>query len=477
MQNHLRRINCMWITIDKNKNIPLARQIYHKIKHLILDGTLLAGENLPSSRVLSKELAVSRNTILEAYNQLIAEGYLQGFHGSGTVVAEGISKYSLPKYTPPIPVHTITSTINKLIDFRSGVPNLTLFPKKEWGKLYQITCEDLPTCAFGYQSPAGVLDLRQTISAYLLRTRGLNCDAKNIMIVSGSTQGLSLVSKLLYKKDKDVLIEEPTHPGLFRVISEMGFSMKGICVDDCGLNTALLTPSNNTSFVYTTPSHQYPLGGILPIQRRLELVQYAISNNCYIVEDDYDSEFRFEGQPISSLYELNPQKVIYIGTFSKILSPAIRLGYLILPDELVAPYLEHKQYSDVHTESISQYVLAKFIERGNLEKHIWKMKKEYAKKRQHLINELTNYFSDRFEIKGHAAGLHIVVAFPSITFTKELLDKLYLHHVKIYPIEDYEFQNKGNYKHEILLGYAHLEFSQISEGIKLLSHFLLDYIF
>lgn len=467
----------MWITVDKDKSVPLTRQIYDKIKHLILEGNLSAGEKLPSSRTLSKELAVSRNTILEAYNQLMAEGFLQGNHGSGTVVAEGISKYSIPMYATPIPSHEPTSSNrNKLIDFRSGVPNLTLFPKKEWGKLYQITCEDLPGCAFGYQSPAGVLALRQRISAYLLRTRGLTCDAKNIMIVSGSTQGLSLVSKLLYKKDKEVLIEEPTHPGLLRVISEMGFSMEGICVDDCGLNTALLKPSNNTSFIYTTPSHQYPLGGILPIQRRLELVQYAISNNCYIVEDDYDSEFRFEGQPVSSLYELNPQKVIYIGTFSKILSPAIRLGYLILPDNLVAPYLEHKQYSDVHTESISQYVLAKFIEDGNLEKHIWKMKKEYGKKRQHLIDELTYYFSDHYEIKGHAAGLHIVVAFPAITFTKELLDKILLHNVKIYPIEHYEFQNRGNHKHEVLLGYAHLQLSQISEGIKSLSHFLHKYI-
>jgi len=460
----------MWITVDKNINISLSRQIYSQIKNLILEGNLSEKEKLPSSRRLSKELSVSRNTILEAYNQLMAEGYLQGYRGSGTIVASGISKYKIPcsvfNNTYSVPD---ASTKNKIINFRSGIPDLSLFPKKEWSKLYQSICTNLPETAFGYQSPTGVIELRQTISSYLFRTRGLSCNPDNIMIVSGSTQGLSLISKLLYEKNKEVLIENPTHPGLMSVISKVGFSLSGINVDDDGINTDLLEPSNNISFIYTTPSHQYPLGGILPIKRRLALIQYAISNNCYIVEDDYDSEYRYKGQPISSLCELNPQKVIYIGTFSKILSPSIRLGYLILPNELISPYLKIKQYSDVHTESLSQYVLAKFIETHGLEKHVLKMKRIYSKKRQHLINELSKYFSNQFEIKGHAAGLHLIVRFYNVTFSKELVNKIYLNNVKIYPIENYEFQNVGIHKNEVLFGYAHLKFSEISEGINLLS--------
>lgn len=264
-------------------------------------------------------------------------------------------------------------------------------------------------------------------------------------------------------------MENPTHDGLMQIIAKEGYQIVGVRSDDYGLNTDLLEPSNNLSFVYTTPSHQYPLGGILPIQRRIALVQYAMANGCYIVEDDYDSEFRYEGQPVSSIYEMNPKKVIYIGSFSKILSPSLRIGYMLLPDELIAPYLHLKQHSDVHTEAITQFVLAKFIENGGLERHLWKMKKVYARKRQHLIDTLHMYLSDEFELKGHATGLHIIVRFHHITFTEELLQKINRGNVKVYPIEKYEFQKSGIHSNEILLGYGHLEDNEITEGIKLLS--------
>lgn len=463
----------MWIIVDKTKGTTLMQQIYSQIKNLILNGNLISGEVLPSSRALSKELTVSRNTVLEAYNQLIAEGYLVGKHGSGTLVATGISEYQIPHFKSSTEIISSQSSVNNvLIDFRSGIPDLKLFPKKKWGKFYQNACDMLPETAFSYHSPMGVMKLRQTIANYLLRTRGINCNPNNIMIVSGSTQGLSLVSRLLYKKNKKVLIENPTHPGLMNVISNMGFTLCGIQADDYGLNTDLLKPSENISFIYTTPSHQYPLGGILPIQRRLSLIQYAVSNNCYIVEDDYDSEFRFEGQPVSSVYELNPQKVIYIGSFSKTVSPAIRLGYLVLPDELLSPYIKLKQYSDVHTEAITQYALSEFIEKGNFDKHVFKMKKLYAKKRQHLINELSHYFPESFDIKGQAAGLHLTVHFHNVTFTDELVNEIYLNNVKIYSIANYEFSNLGIHKNDILLGYAHLDFSDISKGINILSQII-----
>lgn len=464
----------MWISIDKNSCKPLLRQIYEEIKSLILAGHLTAGEKLPSTRTLAKALNISRSTVLEAYSQLMAEGYLQGHHGSGTVVSSGISQYQIPglttaSQTSQTPASAGMEETVKLIDFQSGVPDCSLFPRRAWGKCYQNTCANLPDSAFRYNSNAGVWELRQTIADYLLRTRGLNCNPKNIMIVSGSTQGLSLVSKLFQGKNKEVLIEEPTHPGLKNVISKMGLSLTGIPADDMGLNTDLLKPSKSIAFVYTTPSHQYPLGGILPIQRRLALVQYAVSNNCYIVEDDYDSEFRFEGQPISALYELAPQKVIYLGTFSKILSPSIRLGYLILPDELLSLFIEEKKYSDVHTEALTQYTLSEFIENGSLEKHVWKMKKLYAKKRQYLIDALCFYFPGDFEITGQAAGLHIVAKFKDIIFTPELVDWIRSNKVCVYPIENYAFQNSGNHENEILLGYAHLELDAITAGIRQLS--------
>lgn len=465
----------MWLTIDPNINVSLSRQIYSQIKNMILKGVLTESEKLPSSRSLARNLSVSRNTILESYNQLIAEGYLEGLPGSGTFVAKGIYKNNISQ---PIPINYNSPYTSKnqrnIIDFRSGVPDLSLFPKGEFGRLYKSTLASLQEHSLQYQHPAGILELRKEIALYLFRARGINCNENNIMITSGSTQGLSLVSKVLFKNNKQVLIENPTHPGLREVISKVGFSIKGINVDSSGIKTGLLETSNNIAFIYTTPSHQYPLGSILPIQRRLELIKYALCNNCYIIEDDYDSEFRYDGHPISSLYELNPEKVIYIGSFSKILAPALRIGYIILPTELISSYLQIKQYSDVHTESLSQHVLSKFINNKGLDKHIFKMKKIYSKRRQHLINELHKFFPNEFEVKDHNSGLHIIVKFYNLNFTKELIDELYLKNVKIYSVDKYDFEDTGNYKKEILLGYGHLDNSQISLGIKLLNETILS---
>jgi GntR family transcriptional regulator/MocR family aminotransferase len=459
----------MWINIDKKSDRPLMRQLYEQIKDLILDGQLAPAEKLPSTRQLATDLGISRSTVLEAYNQLIAEGYLIGNHGSGTVVASGIAVFSSPPETA-VKKRGATATTAKasataVIDFQSGVIDSSQFPRSEWKKAYQRSLDQVPEAAFRYHPSAGVLSLRQTIADYLRRTRGLACSPDQIMIVSGSTQGLALISALFHDQQQAVLIEDPTHPGLRQIIERANLNLIGIPVDDQGLMTDLLAPHPAPAFIYTTPSHQYPLGGILPIQRRQKMIQYAIANDTYLLEDDYDSEFRFEGQPVSSLYELNPDRVIYLGTFSKILTPAIRLGYLILPDQLIAPYLELKKYSDVHTEALTQYALAEFINSGGLEKHIWKMKKIYAKKRQHLIAELSRCYPDAFEIKGHAAGLHMVVHFNGVVFDALLINRINAQLVRVYPIENYVFGNPAPYNSDILLGYAHLTFAEITTGI------------
>lgn len=273
----------MWITIDRNNDRPLMRQIYSQIKHLILSGQLKPGEKLPSTRYLASDLTVSRNTVLEAYNQLIAEGYLEGNHGSGTIVAKGINAYTIPLCTQVKKDVSYKNTEHgskiKSINFQSGVIDSSLFPLREWIKCYQRSIDNLSESAFHYHPNAGVMKLRQMISAYLLRTRGLNCQPKNIMIVSGSTQGLSLVSNLVNFQNKKVLIEDPTHPGLRKIFERSQLNLTSVPVDDHGLLTSLLRSSERIAFVYTTPSHQYPLGGILPIQRRLELINYALINN------------------------------------------------------------------------------------------------------------------------------------------------------------------------------------------------------
>lgn len=462
----------MWITIERENNgVSLSRQIYDKIRTMIFNGELAAGQKLPSSRALSQQLGVSRNTVLEVYNQMIAEGYLEAFHGSGTVVAEGLKCETLPDRRICGKRGAREEENGGIaFDFSTGVPALKLFPQKEWGRLYQNICSSLPSTAYGYCSESGVWKLRESIAEYLFRSRGITCDPEHIMITSGSTQGLSLISNLLKKDRKKVFIEEPSHPGLRSVITSAGCPIEPIPTDNQGIHTGSMRPGQDVSFIYTTPSHQYPLGSILSIRRRLSLIRYAEENNCYIVEDDYDSEFRYEGQPVSSLYELNPERVIYIGSFSKILSPAIRLGFMILPDKLLSPCRTLKTYSDVHTDALTQYTLAEFIRSGQLERHIWKMKKYYSRNRNHMLQELTGQFPGEFEILGHATGLHLVAKFHHVRFTEQLVGEIARQGVRVYPVEDYLLNKRGLHSQEILMGYSSQTLSDITEGIRILKN-------
>lgn len=468
----------MWITIDRDSQMTLTRQIYSHIKNKILDGTLNSGQPLPATRRLAAELDVSRNIILDVYSQLTAEGYLTARHGSGTAVAAGLEGLRQP------PVQGLKSTriadncqskaARPRIDFRSGVPALELFPHREWGRLYREVCDELPPAAFGYCGAAGVRELREQIARYLLRTRGIHCDPRQIIITSGSTQGLSMIAGLLGTLDGVVLIEEPSHAGLRKVIATAGCRLKGVPVDAYGLDTTGLESDENVDFIYTTPSHQYPLGGILPIRRRLDLIRYAEESSSFIVEDDYDSEFRYVGAPVSSLYELNPERVIYLGSFSKLLAPGIRLGFMLLPKKLLSGCEKLKVYSDVHTDALTQHTLACLMESGGFERHIWKMKKLYGKKRNHLLQKLREQFVDAFEVLGHESGLHVVVRFSGVEFTRALLDKAAKQGIAVYPTASCYLDPSRSVRSEVIMGYSHLDFRQISEGVDILKQVIAD---
>ena len=461
----------MWIKIERESQLTLARQIYQQIRQMILSGALDAGYKLPSTRKLSHELSVSRNTVIEAYSQLMAEGYLKTYKGSGTAVTDGLQALDIaipPKLSREFKQDR-ARTVEQMIDFRTGVPALLgYFPHKEWGNLYREVCNNIPASSFGYGETVGVWELREAIAHYLYRARGMSCDPSQIMITSGSTQGLSLSARILQDNRKVVLMENPTHAGLRKVITTAGCSVEGVPVDDNGLRTELLDTQNRVSFIYTTPSHQYPLGSILPIQRRLELVRYAEQNDCYIVEDDYDSEFRYEGQPVSSLYELNPERVIYLGSFSKILAPALRLGFMILPQKLLAPCRKLKMYSDVHSDALGQYTLARFIQNGSFERHIWKMKKHYSKNRSFILDELARHFPKQFDVLGHATGLHLVVRFHNDVFTKEIVNAIADHGVRVYRLGSFYFKEEQAQNNSIILGYSHLSFDKMAEGIEII---------
>lgn len=456
----------LWIPIDRSLDIPLIKQVYQQIRERILNGHLKSDEKLPSTRELSSELKVSRNVILEAYDQLLAEGFLVSRRGSGTYVATGTFLEQNQK-APLFHSFDLGEENKKdasFINFRSGIPALDLFPRKTWAKLSFTIWNETSPSAFGYDFPEGRPELRQVLSQYLLKTRGVDCHPDQIVITSGATQAMTLVSKLLLSPDDTVIMEDPITDDIQTIFKTTGARLYPVPVDENGLKTSLLPLNKNPRFVFVTPSHQFPLGGTLPIQRRIQLIHYSRQTNCYLVEDDYDSEFRYEGPPVSSLQGLEPERVLYIGSFSKILSPALRMGYLILPLQLIEQCRKLKWFSDLHTPSLDQLVLARFIKEGHLERHISKMKKIYKSRRDFLIHCLNTTFSNKINILGDSTGLHLIVEFKEHHFSKELLEEIQRFEVKIYPVEDHTIE-KGKHPNQIILGYGHLSNEEIEEGI------------
>jgi len=468
----------LYVTIDRGKSLPLIRQLYTQLRSKILQGELHAGEKLPSTRKLSEELCISRNVILEAYEQLLAEGYIEGRRGSGYYVAAGMYLEQQARQEASLMFSTdedeAESSDSRIIDFRSGVPALEHFPRAVWGKIVQRVCQEAPLSALGYNRPEGRLELRRILSRYLYRTRGVQCEPDQIVMTSGATQALTLIAKVLLRPGCRVLIEDPITQDIQTIFSATGASLDPVPTDTWGLQTEQLPDpaGSRPSFVFVTPSHQFPLGGTLPIQRRLQLIQYARQAGCYIVEDDYDSEFRYDSPPISSLQGLDPQRVIYVGSFSKILSPGLRLGYLILPPELVQRYQEAKWFSDLHTPSLDQLALGLFIEEGHLEKYVNRVKKLYKKRRKCLVDTLQQAFADRVSIWGASAGLHIVAAFAGIRFTPELLAQIEACGVQLYPVEDHTIV-KGRHQEKVIIGYGNLSETEILMGVARLKDFFI----
>jgi GntR family transcriptional regulator/MocR family aminotransferase len=405
--------------------------------------------------------------VLEAYDQLLAEGYVESRAGSGTYVTDGIhfeKGQSEPDVSPALSVAS-SHTEDKHIDFRSGLPALDLFPRKQWSQLAQHVYATAEPATFGYDNPEGRPELRTALARYLQRTRGVSCQPAHILILSGASQAFSLLNRLLLSPNDAMVIEDPVNYEVQLILSSSGAQLFPVSVDEHGMQTDLLPLTKRPRCIFVTPSHQFPQGGILPIQRRLQLLQFARTVDCYLVEDDYDSEFRYVGSPISSLQGLCPERVLYIGTFSKILSPALRLGYLVLPTELVERARSIKRLLDLHSPSLEQLILAQFIESGYLERHIVRMKRVYQKRRNVLITQLRQHFSDQVEIVGDATGLHLVARFPQVTFTPEIIAAIERAGVRVYPVERHAIV-KDRHLHDIILGYGHLSPAQIEQGIE-----------
>lgn len=456
------------IFIEFNKEMKLSYkiQIYNQIRTKILNGHLKSGERLPSTRELSNELQVSRNTVLAAYEILISEGYVSSICGSGVYVNHGAQAF---KQVTKISDRYITSYLAEelsedIINFDSGIPALDLFPRSKWNKVTRQAFNEAPISALGYDYPQGRPELRHILADYLKKVRGIHCNSEQIIITSGTKQGLSLIAKCLLHKNSEVWIEDPSNCNVKQIFSYHTNHITPIAVDEEGIQISLFPANKKPDVIFVTPSHQFPMGGILSIQRRLELAKYAGNTGCYIVEDDYDSEFRYNGEPIHSLYELNSEQVIYAGTFSKILFPSLRLGYLVLPYPLIEQCREWKRLGDHHSNSINQLALMRFIESGELERYILRAKKVYYERRNILLSLLDRYFPGKVKVYGAPSGMHIVAEWDGVTFSPELLNRLKSIGVNLIPVEDHSI-NKGYHQNQVILGYAHLNQVKLEQGI------------
>ncbi|PKM96200.1 MAG: GntR family transcriptional regulator [Firmicutes bacterium HGW-Firmicutes-1] len=457
----------MYLTIDRNSQITLIRQIYQAIKNQILTGLLKPYEKLPSTRQLSKELGLSRNVIIEAYDQLIAEGYVEARESAGTFVADGIILEHY-KASTEIKRENILGLRHEpmegLIDFRTGVPNLDLFPKEIWADIYKKICQDLPSIQLDYHEPRGCYDLRFELTHYLRRVRGVKCQPEQVLITTGAAQVFTMLGRLFHPINNLVFVEDPLSHGIIASLEKTNMRIHSIPTDEKGMITDLLPSDLQPSLIFTTPSHQYPMGSVLPIKRRIDLIRYARDKSSYIVEDDYDSEFRYEGDPIESMQSLDPNRVIYVGTFSKILCPALRIGYMILPEHLIEGAKAIKYAEDLHSPVLEQLTLARFIREGYLDKHVRKSIKLYQHKSQLVIKTLQEVFGDQIKIIGHTSGIHLVIHFKDVIFDNNLFKQLKNKGIAVPSVEEHAII-KGLYRQQIMIGYGNLSDEEIVEGI------------
>ena len=398
------------------------RQIYDRIREDVLSGRLAAGDRVPSSRQLSRELGAARSTVQAAYQQLLAEGYLEGRRGSGTFVA---AQLSAPSPSPPPPAAPRLSAWGQRIAALSypyrdlklasypllpGVPDLDLFPHATWRRLLSRAAERADGKHLAYVPPEGTEGLREALCAYVARARGVRCDPDQIVVVGGFTQALGILIRALVDPGETAVVEDPHHLSTRLALAAEGAHIVPVAVDSEGLRTADLPPSARAAFV--TPAHQYPTGATMSLSRRQALIAWARAAGAVVVEDDYDGEFRYGGWPVDALHALAPEIVVFAGTFSKSMFPALRLGFLVCPPALSAPLRNARWLADWGSPVIVQDALEAFLREGHLERHVRRAKARYAARREALVDALSDALGGDAVVTGARAGLHFALDLP-----------------------------------------------------------------
>jgi len=482
----------LMIAVDRDSDAPMHRQVFDQIRDAILGGRLAPGRRLPSSRALADELSVSRNTVLAAYDQLFAEGYTEGQVGSGTRVSRVLPEDVLAARSAAeknadhrVDPETILSEKGRALlsakprvhrsassgEFRPGLPEIDRFPWAQWSRMVAKFWRNPPRQLVSYGDPGGYMPLRVAIADYLRAVRGLSCEAEQVIVTAGAQQAIDLAARALLNPGEKAWIEDPGYAGIRGVLTATETTLVPLPVDDEGLVVSEgIKRAPDARMAVVTPSHQYPLGPVMSLKRRLELLEWARESGAWILEDDYDSEYRYAGRPLSALQGLDSNgRVIYAGTFSKVMFPAIRLGYLVVPPALAEPIIRIRRTLDDQTAIVMQPVLTEFIESGHFAAHIRRMRVLYAERQRILVDAVRTHLGDVLEIEPDEAGMHVVATFrPGCGLVdSEVANAAAKADLTLYSLSDF-YLGKPD-RSGLVLGYAGLSTREIRKGIERLA--------
>ncbi|SEW28392.1 transcriptional regulator, GntR family [Ruminococcaceae bacterium KH2T8] len=454
------------ITINKNTETPIYKQIYEQIKRDILNGSLTSGMRLPASRSLAAEYHISRNSVVAAYDQLVIEGFITSKTGSGYYVEE---LHFLPKRdhdkVDRTQYSSKKSTVEELkYNFRYGNLEYNCYQDSNWRKCINAAMDVLANSQSTNYLPAeGLQSLREELALFLRRTRGVNCIPEQVIVTSGHQYALDIISKLFISRDHSFAMEDPGYDGCRELFIRNGHTPIAIPVETDGINLDAVYKIKK-SLLYITPSHQFPTGSILPVSKRLSLLEYAAKTGSFIIEDDYDSELRYNAMPIPSLQSMDEHdRTIYIGTFSKSLSPDLRIAYIILPLCLLNEYRKKFRISNSSVPTILQIALCEYIKSGNYERYVNAIRTHYKHKNAKILSGLN---LDSCDIIGSAAGLHFLINIHTSSDQDDIVNHFLKYDVAVYPTKRYWIRKELCPEHQILVGYSSIPYQKLDKAIE-----------
>ena len=473
--------------LDTASAAPLYHQLYEQLRRMILEGELPAETRLPPTRELARRCGISRVTVTAAYEQLQAEGYVTSQVGAGTFVTPlplPPAAAALPS-SPVIPLTAWGRRLQQIVPLPEGAPVVrptfdfgfgrafaSLFPYDVWRRLLARYLSTDDAILSRYGSAAGFYPLRQAVAEYLAQGRGVRCTPEQVVIISGAQQALDIVARLYLQPGERVLLETPGYGDAFDVFRLHGMRLVGVPVDDAGILAEKLDAYNPARLLFVTPAHQFPRGGTLSLTRRLLLLQWAQKQRALIIEDDYDSELRYQGRPPAALQGLDQTgQVIYLGTFSKVLFPALRLGYVVLPSPLAPPFIQAMSLLGRGAPTLTQAAVADFITEGHFERHVRHLREAYRERRQTLVTALQKTMGNDVHFSPDEAGLHIMLYLPPHLDEASVIAQAAALDVGVYPGARFHLTPAGEAPPpSILLGFSGLSQADIAEGVRRLAH-------